>query len=366
MIRLYSLFLIGLMLTPSILFAQNIYITHRDYSGSPTVHNLLKLDQSTGSVQSTHAYTTTFTGFGYSPTSLTFSPSSRELVGIEDHTIVFYNIDDQTERSFILPTVSSVDYGDIIVANNRLFVTKRDYSGSPYLHYLVELNLTTGAVVGTPHLYTTTFTNSYSPESLTYLSSSNEIIGISSEKIVKYNISTQAESFFTLATGTGIDYGDVVVGTGRLFVTKRDYSNSPTYVFTFVELNSSTGAIVGTPHEMTTAGLASYQPSSLTYLAASNEIFGVVDEIVVKYNISTGIESSYTLASAASSDYGDMVSIDDGTVTAVVEPFDNKIVPVAVRAWSILGEPLPLHTINQTMIVEYDNGARQKVYRAAE
>jgi hypothetical protein len=359
-------FLVYLCFVQSFVFAQNIYLTHRDYSSTPDVFTLIQLNESSGAVVNTNTYSTV--AGVYSPESLDFSASSREIIGKTSTQVIFYHIDNHTERSFTLPSIAQTDYGDLVLANNRLFITKRDYSGSPYKYYLVELNQTTGAVIGTPYLFTTALVN-YSPSSLTYLSSSNEIIGISDMTVVKYNITTQAESSFTLSAGASMDYGDVVVANSRLFVTKRDYSGSPT-VHYMIELNPSTGAVIGTPYQFTTT-LGPYSPASLTYLSGSNVIAGYSNNMIVKYNISTAAESSFALATQASSDYGDLVSIDQGSggggggstpVTSIKASDDTNISRVMIKAWNILGQSLPLNTVNQLMMVEYNDGSREKIF----
>src|SRR6478609_3264383 len=313
--RQYTLFCL-LSLINFTLFAQDIYVTHRDYSNTNYVFAIQQVNQSTGAILNDHTYTTSIT-YSYAPYSLTYSSSTLEVAGLtDDDQVIFYHIDNHTERSFTLPSISNNDYDEIVIANGRLFITNKDYSGSPELYYISEIDLTTGVVIGTPHQFTTPFTQSYPPENLHYLASSNEIFGLEFDKVVKYNITTGAESYFNLATATDTDYGDLVIANGRLFVNKRDYSG-PSTLHYLIELNPTTGSIIGTPHQYTTP-LDSYAPSSLSYLASTNEIVGFVDNLVVKYNITTGSETSFNMPTAASNDYADLVSTDDGTTTPVV------------------------------------------------
>lgn len=209
------------------------------------------------------------------------------------------------KKLFTLLTGLCFSYG---LFAQSLFVSKRDYSNSSsYVYSLEEINQSTGAL-SSSHTYTSAIPGYYSPNSLTYNSTTNEILGIVENVVVKYNPTTKAESMITLPTLTSTqDYGDIVIANNRLFVTMRDYTNSSSYVYYLEEIDQSTGALISS-HAFTTAIPGSYSPESLTYNSTSNEIFGIVENMVVKYNISTQVESSITLPTLTSTqDYGNII-----------------------------------------------------------
>ena len=74
-----------------------------------------------------------------------------------------------------------------------------------------EKNLETNGNVINNYNYTTFFPSSYSPESLSFNNLTSEIFGISGSIIVKYNILTGFESFFTLPNIQYIDWIEKII-----------------------------------------------------------------------------------------------------------------------------------------------------------
>ena len=344
-------------------FSQNLFITKRDYSNSPTVHSLQKLNASTGTVLNNYNYTTSFTG--YSPKSLTYNPQTNEIFGLSDNVITKYNILTSSEISFTLPETTSTDYGGIVIANNRLFITKRDYSDlSNYVHSLQEINQINGSLISN-HILTSNIPD-YN-RNLSYSSLTNEIYGISGNIIYKFNIVTGIESTLTLPVLTNGEYNDVIIAENRLFVVKRDYSNNPT-IHTLLELNSSNATIINT-HNYTT-NLVDYDKiRSLTFLADSKEICGTMgswslnSERIIKLSIVTNTESYFDIPIQTSNDYGEIVS----TVTSDnlgVTNFENiSSLGKEIKAFNLLGQEISTETCNQIIIVKYDNGFVKKIFK---
>jgi len=337
-------------------FAQNFYVKKRDYSTGHGIGSLLELNKKTFNVIDSYD----FTSDAYDMESLTFDATTNEIYGISYSVIIKYNVITKTESSFTLPEINQGDYGDIIIANGRLFVTKRDYSNSAnYIHSLLELNKSTGAVIDT-YNFTTPFPNSYSPESLTYDASTNDIYGISDNIVVKYSITTKAESSFTLPEINQGDYGDIIIANGRLFVAKRDYSNPANYIHSLLELNKSTGVVIDT-YNFTTLFPNSYSPESLTYDASTNDIYGISDNIVVKYNITTKTESSFTLPEINKGDYGDIIVIAENQ-TSINNVVSTDAVNV-IGYYNVFGEKLSKEPENGFYIIMYDNGKTVKMIK---
>lgn len=343
-------------------FSQNIYVTKRDYSGSPTIHSLQKLDETNGNLQNNYNYTSTFlNNYGSTSKKLTFNPQTSEILGLVGNTIVKYNTTTGIETSFDLPVVQYIDYRDLIVANNRLFVTKRDYTNSSnYIHSLQELNQTNGNVINN-YNYTTSFPSSYSPESLTFNVLTKEIIGISGNIISKYNIETGTESSFSIPTVQFVDYGDLVVANNRLFITKRDYTNSSNYIHSLQEINQTNGNLINN-YNFITAFPNSYSPKSLTFDNLTKEIYGITNNIVTKYNINTGIESSYNLTIATSSDYGAIISINSEETLGLNENVLENENLEPLKAYNLLGQNIPIETKNEIIIIVYKNGQTRKIF----
>ena len=193
----------------------------------------------------------------------------------------------------------------ICTFSQNLVITKRDYSNSTnYVHTLQTLNPFNGIVLNNTN-FITTFPNSYSPKSLTFNSQTNEIFGISDNIITKNNIINYNENSFTLPTATSTDYGGIIIANNRLFVTKRDYSNSSNYIRSIQEINQSNGNLINS-YNLTSSIPSSYN-RDLSFSSLTNEIFGLSDNIIYKYNITTSSETTLTLPSIASSDYTDMI-----------------------------------------------------------
>ena len=357
---------IVLALTYSIyIFSQNLIVTKRNYSNSSNyIHTLQKLNSSNGTVLNSTNFTTSFPS-SYSPKSLTFNSQTNEIFGISDNIITKNNIINSNEVSFTLPTATTTDYGGIIIANNRLFVTKRDYSNSPfYIHSIQEINQSNGNILSSYNL-TSSIPSSYNRD-LSYSSLTNEIYGMSGNIIYKYNITTGSEVTLTLPIIASSDYSDMIISENRLFVVKRDYSVNPT-IHTLLELNTNNGSIINS--HIFTANLANYDKiKSLTFLADTHEICGIIksqlaftDFKVIKYNFINNTESSFDLVAQTSNDFGEIISTIIEQNLSITEFNQNNNFKI-VKAFNLLGQEIPIETYNQIIIVKFENGKSRKLY----
>ena len=205
-------------------------MTKRDYSNSPTIHYILEVNLNNGNVISTHTITTNI------PSSynrdLSYAPSSNQIFGLSDNIIFKYNVTTQVESSFTLPSVSGTDYTDLIVAENRLFVIKRDYNDSPTIHSIVELDINTGSQIN-EHIFTTNLVNYDKIKSLTFLADTHEICGIIKDssspqnfKVVKYNISNNVESNFDLTSQSSTDYDEIISTFNEESLSSLSFENN--------------------------------------------------------------------------------------------------------------------------------------------
>lgn len=360
-----KLFIVFALIYSIYTFSQNLIVTKRDYSNSSNdIHILQKLNSLNGTVLNSTNFTTSFPS-GYSPKSLTFNSQTNEIFGISDNIITKNNIINSNEISFTLPTATSTDYGGIIIANNRLFVTKRDYSNSSnYIHSIQEINQSNGNIISTYNL-TSSIPSSYNRD-LSFSSLTNEIFGMSGNVIYKYNITTGSEAALTLPIISSSDYTDMIIAENRLFVVKRDYSVNPT-IHTLLELNTNDASIIGNHTYIT--NIANYDKiKSLTFLADTHEICGLIKGFsnpqifkVIKYDFINDIENSFDLTSQSSTDYGEIISTITEQNLSMVEYNQNSNNKI-VKSYNLLGQEIPVDTNNEIIIVKFENGETKKLF----
>ncbi len=345
-------------------YSQNLYVTKRDYSNSSNyIHSLSKINSMNGSLISNYNFTTSFPS-SYSPESLTYNYLTNEIFGISDNIITKNNIVTNTENSIVLPLTSTTDYGGIVIANNNLFVAKRDFSNSAnYVHSLQKINQNDGSIISNYNL-TTNLPTSYNND-LKFSISTNEIFGKSGNVFYKYNITTGVETNFTLPIIPSTTYNSFIIAENRLFLLKRDYGVNP-IVFSLLELNQNNGTIINT-HNYTTNLVDFYKIINMTFLADSHEVCFIIENTpstlykVIKLNINNYNESFFELTPSPSSNIGEIIS----TVTEQslsIKGFNlnqnNKI----LKAYNLLGQEIPIDTYNQIIIVKYENGESKKLY----
>lgn len=197
-----------------LIFNNRLFVTKKYSGNNPATHYILEINTSNGSVITTHQISTNISTSNNR--DLCFSSQTNQILGLSGNNIYKYNVENQVETSIALPNISGTDYTDLIVAENRLFVIKRDYNSSPTNHYIIELNINTGSVINSTIL-TTNFVGYDKIKSLTFLANSHEICGIINDysnpqnfKILKYNILNNIENSFNLVSETSTDYDEIV------------------------------------------------------------------------------------------------------------------------------------------------------------
>jgi hypothetical protein len=345
-------------------YSQNLYITKRDYSNSSNyIHSLDKINSINGSLITNYNFITPFPS-SYSPESLSFNYLSNEIFGISDNLITKNNITTNNENSIVLPLTNTTDYGGIVIANNNLFVAKRDFSNSTnYVHSLQKINQNDGSVISNYNL-TTNLPTSYNND-LKFSISTNEIFGKSGNVFYKYNVTTGVETNFTLPIIPNTTYNSFIIAENRLFMLKRDYGVNP-IVFSLLELNQNNGSIINT-YNYTTNLVDFYKIINMTFLADSHEICFIIENTpstlykVVKLNINTNNESFFELTPSPSSNIGEIVSTVTEQSLSIKEinlNQNNKI----IKAFNLLGQEIPIETYNQIIIVKFENGETRKLY----
>ncbi len=114
-------------------------------------------------------------------------------------------------------------------------------------------------------------------------------------------------------------------------------------------------------YDFTTSFPNLYSLASLTDDESTNEIYGISDDVVVKYNVITKAESSFILPYFGYSGVYGSIIVTNNSFSATNEVFGDKV-SKPVKAYNLLGMEIPLNTKNSIMIIEYENGSREKVY----
>jgi hypothetical protein len=231
-----------------------------------------------------------------------------------------------------------------------------------YIHSLQEINQTNGNVINN-YNYTTFFPNGNSPKSLTFNVVTKEIIGISDNIIIKYNILTGLESSFSLPTIQNVNYRNLIIANNRLFIIKRDYTsmNTNTYIHSLQEINQTNGNVIYN-YNYTTIFPNGNSPDSLTFDNLTKEIYGISGNTIVKYNIITGLETSFNLPTIQYIDYSDLISINSEDILGLDENETSKVKAKVLKAYNLLGQEIPIETYNQIIILKFDNGQIKKIY----
>ncbi|WP_460219232.1 T9SS type A sorting domain-containing protein [Psychroserpens sp. MEBiC05023] len=207
-----------------------------------------------------------------------------------------------------------------------VYVTKRIF-GTPHSHFIEEFNTSDGSILDS-YNYTTSFTDPYSPRSLSYDSSNKTIFGIiEGDKVVKYNAETNAESILNLNIASGDSYEDIIAINGRLFGIKDYESSTVPLAKTIEEFDTSIGNILNAfPLD---SDLMYY--SKITHLSFSNTTNEITafaihnngNRLLVKFNIDTGMSSTFIIPILpASKSYEDVIT-SGNFVYVLVNDFTN-------------------------------------------
>lgn len=350
--------IITALLAFSGLKAQNFFIVNQvDFEN---ILYIKEINPSTGATLNTHFFNSFSNNYG--PSGLSYRPSTNEIIGriayFTSNTFVKYNI--LTSAETLLPVPLTTDLGESIIANDRLFVVEDSHSEEtvPQIH---EISLNNGNII-TSHNFN--YVSNYSPVSLSFMPTTNTVLGIipweNANRIVKYNINTNTQSIVTIAGALG-DYTDLIVAENRLFVTERVTNDDFSKDFYIKEVDITNGAILSSTELIFES---SDNLQSLTFIPSSHEIVGRIpfnnDEKLLKYNIITGTQAIITVA-ATSQGFSDIISTETGA-TAGIGNFDlSRNKGKVIKAYNFLGQEISTSTFNQPVILEYENGFREKV-----
>ncbi|MBP2615342.1 hypothetical protein [Chryseobacterium jejuense] len=191
---------------------------------SSNIISICEFDKLTGNLVSEYNYTTpSLNGFS----DFAFCQETNELVLLVNSKIVKYNIVTGSETSFSLPSGS---YDSIVPVNQKLYVTKQNTVSGNIVFTIESYQLSTGSLMSSSVLSNTFTEVDEGIRNLCFLGATNELVGtISSQneiKLLKFNISTFAESLTHLFWGPSYFLGDMVATTSMATLSTNENLNN--------------------------------------------------------------------------------------------------------------------------------------------
>jgi hypothetical protein len=308
------------------------------------------------------------------PSGPVYGSQFNSIYSFKGTRIFGYNADNFLEYASIGGSVDFLyPYDQIIFVINRLFAMRSyNTNGFNYELTLFELNKDDGSIVDTRTWTVVVDTNGWGSS---FSTTTNEIFIVFGNNLLKYNIITQELNVFTLpGANFSTFYPGVIAAQGRLFVRKKDFANGQSNNY-LVEIDPQTGTVMETNTLNPTIGNLYYPGSQLVFLKETKEIACLYygspsfpnENIIVKYDIETSVETILNLpseiaTSTLTENYASLVSVDSEELGLheFVQNSKSKISAV----YNLLGQRVPLDTYNQILIVEYENGAREKRFNS--
>lgn len=235
----------------------------------------------------------------------------------------------------------------VTVKTSELYAYKRDYSDTNnYIKQLVKINQTSG---NEEILVSLNIEEPYYYEDLVFKASSNEIIGLVKNSLLKVNIDTKTTSSVKLekTPKEGIDYSDLVLdNNNNLYAYKRNYSDPENYIKQIVKINIDSGA----EEIIANLNIASTYYKSLVYNSSSKEIIGLVENSLVKINIQEKTTSSVKLQKTPREgiDYSNLVLDNNNNLYAYKRNYSDpkNYIKQIVKIDTISGEEEIITNLN--------------------
>lgn len=359
-------FSLGIVLVPFFMVSQNLFVTKTVTDNSMTTEYLSEVNTTNGSIISTNFFSQN-SNPSLIPSGLEYDNQTNSIFSFSENIVYEHDGTNFTPiNSFQGLTNAPLFFREIIHLNNRIFATKLlNTGGMNYELTLFELSKIDNFIINSHTWEVTIATNGYGS---TKSDSTNEIFIILGNKLLKYNILTEALNTFTLdGQNLGVSYKGIIFADNRLFIRKDDYTGNQSVNY-IIELNKNNGSIIST--NQLTSNFMNYYPSNdLVYLNSTKEIACLFitdnDNMILKYNITNHNESLLMLptennTSSSTENYRELVSKDseqslsNNQIEATTE--NSKIKNV----YNLLGQKISLETYNQVIIIEYENGERIK------
>jgi len=364
-----KIYCIVFILISAVLSSQKLFITKSVNDNSNVTAYFSKINTTDGSIMDDFQIINN-EPTNYSIRGPVFDIQSNSIYSYSGTRIFRHNIDNFLDYSAMGGTVDFLyPYDQIIAIKNRLFAMRSyNTSGFNYEITLFEIDKNDGSIIDTQTWTVVVTTNGWGSS---FSPATNEIYIVLGNNLSKYNIITQELNVYNLpGTDFGTFYPGVICAEGRLFVRKKDFANGQSNNY-LVEIDSQTGAVLATNILNPAIANLYYPGSQIVFLAETKEIaclyYGspsfVNQNVIVKFNIETNVETLLNLpteiaTSTFTENYGSLVSIDSEELglDEFVQNSQSKILGV----YNLLGQKVPEDTYNQILIVEYENGAREK------
>lgn len=228
----------------------------------------------------------------------------------------------------------------------NLYCTMSSYSNNVMYDYMNKLNNSSGAQMSSNYLFSNGSSNigsaSFDPSSnmIFTLNSSLNVLG-------RYNVGNDTFSSLYLPwpANSGELYVNVAIANGRLFAVKESSSN----IVSVCEFDKLTGNFVS-EHIYTTPSLSGF--SDFAFCQETNELVLLANNKIVKYNITTGSETSFNLPSAS---YSSIVPVNQKLYITKQNTVSGNIV-FTIESYQLSTGNLVGSNVLSTTFTEVDEG----------
>lgn len=182
---------------------------------------------------------------------------------------------------------NAVSAGSLTVVPLTLYCIKSTYVSPNSSYQLLSLDpatLNETVVFNLNDIY-----NGFYMDDLVYLPTSNEVLGLKRDTLVKINVETKQAILFKLSTSSTQSFDGLVLDNANNLYTRKAVNAGPNIVnFNLAKIDAATGMVTDL-NPWTSANHMIYFPST-------NEIWGISnDQELVKYNLTTQNTSSVQL-----------------------------------------------------------------------
>jgi hypothetical protein len=181
---------------------------------------------------------------------------------------------------------NAVSAGSLTVMPLTLYCIKSTYVSPNSSYQLVSLDpatLNETVVFNLNDIY-----NGFYMNDLVYLPTTNEVLGLKADTLVKINVETKKTTLLRLSTGSQFFDGLVLDNANNLYTRKAVNGGPNTINFKLAKIDAATGTVTDL-NPWTSA-------NNMIYFPSTNEIWGISnDQELVKYNLTTQNTSSVQL-----------------------------------------------------------------------
>lgn len=188
--------------------------------------------------------------------------------------------------------LSALFFVSLICNSQNLFVTKTITENSMSTKYLSEINRTNGDII-TNNFFSQNSNPSLIPTGLKYENQTNSIFSFSQNIVYEHDgINFIPLNSFEGVTNVPIVFREIIHLNNRIFATKLLNTGGMNYELTLFELSKTNNSILNSHTWEVTIATNGY---GSTKSDSTNEIFIVLGNKLLKYNISTQEQNTFTL-----------------------------------------------------------------------